>query len=514
MPTDKRGSKNMRRIYTLILLTIYFTCFMALNKAVAATITAASCSSANVQAAINSASRGDTVSVPEGSCTWSSEVAIDKAIRIQGAGIDVTNIKSNLPIPSGTYVGYWLFKYAPSSPSNDANEIFEITGFTLDNAYRAGAIAVRNSSTTAINKVKIHNNKFLRCWGGEQTATDYTNTIMIEGTVYGVVYSNSFHGLPHIDNYGYTSDSGGLNTWNGVTWQPGTAKAMYYEDNLFEKDVSGDSTHLIFSGDKGTKYVSRYNTFVNSYNQMELWNMHSIQRGGTPSNPTWVTYATMGVEAYGNKATNTVSDSFLWNQGGGRLLAFYNYVDNGSGRPVKYVVSNPHAEKYAPTKHKCNDSANYACSSDGESQIVRKSYYFNNRKSSDSGTITLNKLESSSWDQWGGNKLVENVNYFRDNTNCSASSCTSGVGCGSSTPTGTCMTGVGYWKTDQSCSSLTAGSYGKNPSTPISGTLYRCTTANRWDIYYKPYTYPHPLRSGDSDDPELISAPKGFKLVN
>jgi hypothetical protein len=26
------------------------------------------------------------------------------------------------------------------------------------------------------------------------------------------------------------------------------------------------------------------------------------------------------------------------------------------------------------------------------------------------------------------------------------------------------------------------------------GTLYKCTSTNKWEIYYKPFTYPHPLR--------------------
>ena len=79
------------------------------------------------------------------------------------------------------------------------------------------------------------------------------------------------------------------------------------------------------------------------------------------------------------------------------------------------------------------------------------------------------------------------------------------------TPTGTCTTGVGYWKTSQSCSEVPSGSYGKNPTTPLLGTLYRCTSTNNWQEYYTPYQYPHPLRSGDN---EALNAPKGFKLVN
>ncbi len=59
----------------------------------AATINAASCSSSDVQTAINSASTGDTVAVPAGSCTWTTTVSfISKGITLQGAGIGVTNI--------------------------------------------------------------------------------------------------------------------------------------------------------------------------------------------------------------------------------------------------------------------------------------------------------------------------------------------------------------------------------------------------------------------------------------
>ncbi|MCK5232284.1 MAG: hypothetical protein KAR13_18580, partial [Desulfobulbaceae bacterium] len=69
----------------------------------AATINAASCSQSDVQAAINSATTGDSVIVPSGNCTWSSTVTIssDKKITLQGAGIDSTIINRS---PSGTAI--------------------------------------------------------------------------------------------------------------------------------------------------------------------------------------------------------------------------------------------------------------------------------------------------------------------------------------------------------------------------------------------------------------------------
>ena len=61
----------------------------------AATITAASCASAAVQTAINSAASGDTVIIPNGACTWSSGVSITgKGIILLGAstaGVVITN---------------------------------------------------------------------------------------------------------------------------------------------------------------------------------------------------------------------------------------------------------------------------------------------------------------------------------------------------------------------------------------------------------------------------------------
>jgi len=69
---------------------------------------------------------------------------------------------------------------------------------------------------------------------------------------------------------------------------------------------------------------------------------------------------------------------------------------------------------------------------------------------------------------------------------------TPGVGCGTSLPK-TCTVGQGHWVTTQSCSNLT-GMVGANPSTPISGTLYKCTAKDTWAKHYTPYTYPHLLR--------------------
>ena len=68
------------------------------------TISAASCSQSDVQAAINSASTGDTVLVPAGNCTWTTQtaytpsVSVTKAVILKGAGIDQTVIRDGTNI--------------------------------------------------------------------------------------------------------------------------------------------------------------------------------------------------------------------------------------------------------------------------------------------------------------------------------------------------------------------------------------------------------------------------------
>ena len=52
-----------------------------------AQVAAASCNASDVQAAINAATEGQAVSIPAGTCSWTSGVTISgKGITVQGAG--------------------------------------------------------------------------------------------------------------------------------------------------------------------------------------------------------------------------------------------------------------------------------------------------------------------------------------------------------------------------------------------------------------------------------------------
>ena len=90
-----KGEANLRRPipepYVTAVVLLATTLVLALSHlAEATTVNANSASLSDVAAAIASAADGDTVTIPDGTATWTRTLQVRKAITLQGAGVGVT----------------------------------------------------------------------------------------------------------------------------------------------------------------------------------------------------------------------------------------------------------------------------------------------------------------------------------------------------------------------------------------------------------------------------------------
>ncbi len=482
-------------IIALIMMPVLFSGF-----AKADTIIADSCSYEDVSSAIDSAESGDTVIVPAGECVWDETLTISKGIMLQGAGIDKTVITSTV---EGRYNYAIDFNYNGAVGSG---YVTGICGFTLKAAADFyGLIKLSNQDWQhPVRNIKVYDNK-LDCNG-------LTIGIVHYPACFGVIYNNIILDTSHAWRF-----LGGSYGWCVETWVPGTSNAMYYEDNycaLTSKDFDFD---LIVSGGAGNRYVGRYNTFnlsvLEPFNGSKQWfDIHGNQ-GNNNS-------AGIGLELYGNLRVGT--RGALINHRGGQVFFFLNQwktTDNNYLGTVG-IWEEFNDDDFQPVK--C-DSSTYAKTTEGNvKQRVHNSYYWRNYGgvngdilSSDTsvGFDHYNRVNGTLNDPL---IMFENKQWFRDHNSAfdgevdPVGSCgyyggpaceKSGVGCGSFADMLAIEpkeAGLGFWVTGQSCSDI-SNVVGKDHSETISGTLYRSVSDGkggyRWEHYYTPYKYPHPLRS-------------------
>ena len=243
----------MSRIRTPILIAIPFLSLVVSTTASAADITAASCTQSDVQAAINAATDGSTVSIPVGNCTWSSPVGwSDKNIHVKGAGIDRTVIAR--PGDFAFYIG------APGKAQ------FRLSDMTLTGDTNQAAIAITSETSPGITSGwRVDHIKF-------DYPTGQRRGVTIRGATYGVIDHNQFIwsggvavGLAAFN----ASDTCSASNPEGnfINSQPldlGSANAVFIEDNSFTS--SGTGGNIVYDDSAGGgRAVFRYNTVTGGF---------------------------------------------------------------------------------------------------------------------------------------------------------------------------------------------------------------------------------------------------------
>jgi hypothetical protein len=241
-----------------LLVLLGFAIFFHHPEAVAATITAASTSHADVQAAVNSARAGDTVTIPAGSSTWGAAVTVNKPITIVGAGPfasghaavtqTLTNIKNTTHATSGR-------ETACFSCSLDVDQRLEISGIHMIGNYLGN---------TNSNGIQLFAGKVL---GSQVVIHDCTfdgqsfgiqNGYNGNSIAWGVIYLNTFNNVRVTSrNAGFAHGTADLHgaTIPAPAW--GTAYYMVYEDNTINfVNWNGGPLGANYMGD--TEYPMNY----------------------------------------------------------------------------------------------------------------------------------------------------------------------------------------------------------------------------------------------------------------
>ena len=370
----------------------------------ARTITATSCSGTDVQTAINSASAGDTVSVPAGNCSWTS-VTLSKAITFQGAGQGSTNIDVS-----------------------GGNPVFTIT------KQSAGITEIQNFTFSASNNNNLpHPIVAQGSWLNAQPVIFQNDTFILNGATMldvtvagGVIFSHiTFNGqwndfLMTVKdlsdpNSWTTADSLGMHDTTGLM-------NIYVEDSTFYGGSNG-----VFDCDDDCRLVARHNSFAESGG----FNSH-----GEDSSP----YGMREFEIYNNSFTfpdKTCSggnaslsniNQYIWLRGASGVI-FNNSFDPlysscwGDKPEIRMSIRGAEddrpqgtcAQVSYPVPHQLGQNNN------GTRDLTDPIYFWGNTGTLDGGGYTIEVFSGWAW----GNPCGFNWNTFfqwgRDGVNTSLS---------------------------------------------------------------------------------------------
>ena len=228
--------------------------------------TAATCAFADVQAALDGASGGDTVRVPAGNCDWGGATVKSPAgVWLRGAGKGQTTIR-RLSAASGSYA--LVFDCSNGLRAELSDIAFE--GLDDDGVLDNG-VQLKNGC----RDFKVHDARFARfSMAGLEISGRGSR---------GVVYASEF-----VDNlregWGY-----GIVVYGGYDWPAldlGGPEAVFVEDNYFSTN-----RHSIASN-YGSSYVLRHNTLVttNASRDTGMVDAHGRQAGSMRGSRSWEIY--------------------------------------------------------------------------------------------------------------------------------------------------------------------------------------------------------------------------------
>ncbi len=483
-----KGVVGMKKVFGFLMAGVFSACLVLPgSSAFAATITASSCSQSDVQAAVSKSVAGDIVQIPAGNCTWSNVVTINKNITLKGAGATSTVIKA---ASATTSVFNMIGKARITS-----------LGFYVSGTHDAGTIRVSGKGW------RIDNCKIEHSVGGYGV---WAQGSSFESNPAGLIDNNTFKDA-RILAAGVTAFNDQHKVWANDA-DLGSQDAIYVEDNSLYRTMTGN----VVDGNRGGKYVLRYNKIYNSEAQA-----HAVQSSSNRGTRSW--------EIYGNTFISNRTDFYkrpIFLRAGEGVV--FNNTVTGTWSTGSFNLDSRRAYDKVPDL--CDGNSWLDQNLDGQNGWICRDQPGAGRDMKLSVGTTLAAQTRSPVYAWGntfpfspnlqsGMHIKANRDYYDNGkmgvqtSKTSPFNGSSGTGIGSfSNMPGSCAAGTGYWASD-------AGeNWNKLNDKQNDGALYKCTSTNTWSLYYTPYYYPHPLRSGVSEPPpadlqDSINSPSNIRVV-
>jgi hypothetical protein len=458
-------------------------------------IQAVSCSQSDVQFAIDLAQDNDTVLVPAGNCIWANSVTIhNKSISVIGPG------KENITI---TLDGSSAFSLKAETGGSNSSRI---SGFSFNVTDASACIEVACEIDEGCSqRWRVDHNEFINNSGStKEMIFGFGNPTCYP---FGLIDNNIIHD-GRVVVFGETYDTGGNSRW-AEPLDIGTEKSVYVEDNIFYTTSYAAGYVNWIDGNVGTRYVFRFNTAYNAWTET-----HSVQGDNHRAQRLW--------EIYNNTMIcNDAGNCWMPMRMRGGTGVVFNNITNGYNQDKIYLDNVRSCFDYAPEWGMCNGNSWIDGNESGQSGWLCRDQPGTSTDASlwdfSSPAPTQERAPMYAWNN-KGNGGVEmpfevldfcpvNLIHIQENREfynyTESFNGTSGVGIGTlaNRPL-TCTPGVAYWATDQ-------GSWNQNGE---DGILYKCTSANTWEIYYEPLMYPHPLRQNNPSIVEEDILQKDFVL--
>lgn len=485
------------------------------NSSTPQVIQATSCSTSDVQRALNQAGNGDTVSIPAGICHWTKgiEYTLVGSLTIMGAGDqslgggDKTVIVDDMDDRRDP----GLLKI-----NTVAGQTFRLTGLTI----RAGTMRVTFNGAVRIagssKAVRVDHNHF-----------DHVRdqSLTLGGWEYGVVDHNLFDYHKTQVTVRHGQWNGETDGWGDQSWADssyfGSEKFIFIEDNVFNGSATIKGGGAADDCDHAGRLVFRYNTLNSA--TIQVHEMSGRGQGcrayevynntvNAPDVETVFAYLRTGTGLFwGNSVTGAVLFVSAHNDRSETMNANYPPPPRSWGKCGTLL---------GPSSWDGNtDQTGYPCLNQlgrGKGDLLAKPFPTALNTAVAAGTWPREALEPiyvwgntfnppahgfnpALWSTYPQERgvIVENRDYYLQLPNYNEPQAvyngTAGVGQGTlAQRPATCTPLVAYWATD-------------------TNTLYQCSAPNTWTAYYTPYTYPHPLQAISSVP--APAAPKKIKVT-